>query len=178
MNLHIHEIFLREQKTLKWFFIPISDIKKFLAFCPFFFSWVFETAIYLSIGSLWWKNFSRTKHDFSIFSNIERRVSVFLLKLFWRVVKTALHLSIGTLWWKLIFLRKRRKVFKLFRHWAKIFWPAVDIFSAGCQIWILRVHTEPFKEEKFFWKNMGKLTFRIMSKSFNAFFRKKNSLGL
>ena len=86
--IYISMRFFEGTKTSKnvFFYHFWTLIKKFPAFCPNFFSWVFETAIYLSTGSFWCKNFPRGKYDFSIFLNINGRVSVFFVETFLTVL--------------------------------------------------------------------------------------------
>ena len=114
---------------------------------------------------------------FQSFSNIERRFSVFLLKLFWRGCENCTSLVhkntlMNSKW--IFFWKKWRIFLNFFRPLAKIFWPSVLNFPAGCQTWILRVQNEHFEEEKFFWKNIGFLTFlNFEQNTFYAFCQKK-----
>ena len=90
---------------------------------------------------------------FQAFSNIERRFSVFLLKLFWRGCENCTSLVhrntlMNSKW--VFFWKKWRIFLNFFRPGAKIFWPSFLNISAGCLTWILRVQKEHFEEEKVF----------------------------
>ena len=94
---------------------------------------------------------------------------------FWRRCENCTSLvHRNTLMKKEFFSKKMENFSKTLQTFSNFFWRSVLTFSARCQIWIRCVHKEIIEEEKFFWKNIGKLTFSNLERNtFHAFYRKK-----
>ena len=116
-------------------------------------------------------------HSFSLLS-IERRVSVFLLKLFDGVVKTEVHLSKETFCWKWFFFEKTEKISQTLQTLSKIFltfcrkwFGGISNLDSTCRygtFWIRKVFLEKYRHTHLF-ESWAKLSMPLFG---------KNSLGL
>ena len=140
--------FLREQKPLKMFFFTIFGhwSKNFRLFVQTFLAGSSKLQSTCPPDRFDVKTFPEGNMIFQSFWTLMAEFLCFLLKLFWRCCKNCTSLVQKNTLIKIesFFEKKWRNFLKLFRLWAKIVWPSVLSFSAGCQTWILRVVEEYF----------------------------------
>ena len=147
--------------------------KNFLAFFGQTFGGVVETALYMSIRTVWEKKtlFEERVYCLSFWDSEQKFFAIFR-KFFRRVVKTAFYLSIGKVWGKTIFWRTY-VYFIFLGYWAKTFGLVLKKQSQDLSKLHFTYENEWFEERKRSEKFRLFLIFLHIEQKFFGFFSKK-----